>query len=777
MRMGCARVRRWTAGLASAVLLAAGSAAGQGAVTADDRMELANGLFVRGLYDLAAKEYMELLAGATPHPKADQVLYRLAECHRRLGNAGPAQFFLKRVTGEHPQSPYRDRAEFAGAEMDCEAGRFAEAAGRFTALLQRQPTNDLAAGATYYLGHCAARQNQAEPAQDRFREVLAKFADTPYAALAALELADLYRRAGGRDEEAALYQLASTNNLPATAAEGWFQLGEFHFRRKQFKDAAAAFDRLLKEYATTPRAADARLPAAWARLSDDRFADALALADAALAATPPAAPADEWLYLKANAHRLLHDAAQAQAAYARLRKEFPESPRAAAAAYENALVAFQQKDFAGAIALASAFQPPPALQEDFYWLLAEAHTGAGHTNEAVQFLQLVAKAPQPGPRAPDALYRLGRLLQDRGDFASASDLYRTLATSFPAHEAAPAALLGSGFCLAQLNRHTDAVTDWTRIVTDHARSPLAEEALYQKALGEYRLAREPQARESMSAFLQRHPKSTYAPEIRFWHAVLLEKAGEGEAAEQELRKAIEAKPRPELAHRAQFRLAALLHRAKRADEAAALIQPLVGVSTELAANPGLVEWLARYRLDRQEWAEAAKTALLLTGEGVQKPWPALGWYLAGRARAGLPDRAGAIDAYTRASAENTAGPESAEAAQRLGDLLLEDKKYDEAATCFERAAAASSEAALAEVKARSMLGLGRIAEAREKWDDARRYYLSVAILFDHPELSPAALYRAADIFGRMGQLEPREKTLQELKTRYPQSEWTKKAGL
>ena len=52
--------------------------------------------------------------------------------------------------------------------------------------------------------------------------------------------------------------------------------------------------------------------------------------------------------------------------------------------------------------------------------------------------------------------------------------------------------------------------------------------------------------------------------------------------------------------------------------------------------------------------------------------------------------------------------------------------------------------------------------------------MSVAILYDHVELVPESLYRAALAFNRLERVEDRDKALKELTARYPQSVWAGK---
>ena len=72
-----------------------------------------------------------------------------------------------------------------------------------------------------------------------------------------------------------------------------------------------------------------------------------------------------------------------------------------------------------------------------------------------------------------------------------------------------------------------------------------------------------------------------------------------------------------------------------------------------------------------------------------------------------------------------------------------------------------------DLRARAYFGLGESAEALGQADKAARHFLSVAVLFDDPVVTPEALRLAADSLRKLGRAAEADKALAELKTRYP----------
>ncbi len=748
-------------------------------VTPDDQAQFANGLFARGMYDLALREYMTVLKDHPDHPRMDQVLYRIGECYREQGNPSAAALFYRRVAAEYADRPTRYRAEFRQAELLAAAEKWAEALAAFQALAAAKPPDDIRIAAGYHTGHCLQQLGRAAEAEAAFRGVINLPTPSDYVPLAALELAAARRRARQDDEEQArLYALALARPLsPALAAEARFQQAELAFRRGRYGEADAAYAALRREHPDHPRAADARLPAAWAACHNGRFADALAEAEAALKASPGDL-APDWLYLKANALRQLLRPADAVAIYETLAAQHPRHTLAAASAYERALMAFQERRFTDVIALLKDVPPEQAVAAgmgpDRLWLLAESAAGAGQRDSAVQYYRQLADGGDP-VRGPDAAYRLARMLEEAGDVAGAVDRYRKLAAQFPQHESAPPSLSAAAAGLARLDRTPEAVAEWARLIRDYPQSPLAEEAWYQKGLAEIRLDRPTVARDTLRGLLDQYPAGRFAPDAHLWLAVLLEKSNEFALAEKELRAALDAKPAPEQDRQIRFRLAAVLQRLNRLDESADLLQSLLDTPMRDELTPAQLEWLARRRLEQGKTdAAAAAAEALIAGAAKDPARLSAGHFMLGKARLAQGRRLDAAASFARAAEGPEAHPESVGALIALGDLARDEGQSDAAMERYAAAAERASAPELAALKAEALRGLGLANELKKDDEAAVRFYLAVAILYDHPDLTPECLWRAAAGFDRMKQPERRDQQLAELQERYPQSPWAKK---
>jgi tetratricopeptide (TPR) repeat protein len=220
---------------------------------------------------------------------------------------------------------------------------------------------------------------------------------------------------------------------------------------------------------------------------------------------------------------------------------------------------------------------------------------------------------------------------------------------------------------------------------------------------------------------------------------------------------------------ARLRLAVALQRQDRMDEAADQVEELLGDPLRVAENPALIEWLIRRRFDQEEYAGAQAAAEALAAHSGQAPWRQIAWYWAGASRAALGREDEAIAAYEKAVAEEARTREGAEAQLLLAGLELKAGRPARAAERFAAAAEAADGEDSMDLRVRAYFGLGEAAEAGGNAAKAARHFMSVAVLFDDPEWTPHALFRAGGLFGKAGQTAERDAAWRELRERYPAS--------
>jgi TolA-binding protein len=371
-----------------------------------ERLQFADGLFSRGMYELASKEYQGFLTDLPASARADVAHFRLGECFQRLGDRAAADKEYRHVFNVYTNSAYRAKAAFSRADMFMELKQYADAEDLFKTTLSLNPAEDVAAASWYFLGEALLNQNRAAEAATALTSAKDKYPANAFCSYALLRLGEIYGRlpaatnapgpassvAPDLDKALAFFSAAAAK--PASgrvAAEALFQIGDLHFRRNAYDKSAEAYKKLLTSYPADQRSAESRLQAAWAAHNAGLYTDAMSSVDTALKANPPKEQVAEWLYLKANCERQLMHRDDAVKTYAALLDGYPASAFANAARYEKALTFFQKGAFQEAIAEANKVDLGSDLKKDVYWLLAESYAAVKAEDQAIQYYRLLIR--------------------------------------------------------------------------------------------------------------------------------------------------------------------------------------------------------------------------------------------------------------------------------------------------------------------------------------------------------------------------------------------------
>ncbi len=747
-------------------LLLLGSAAAAAALTADEQMRFADGIYLRGFYETAVTEYLALLRDHPDSEHAPAALYRTGECYRQMGNPTGAERFYKQLAAQHPQSDQAPRAELRRAELAIAADRPDEAAALLNALLTGTPAPDVAAAASYYLGYSRLRAGDETGAAAAYERMLAEHKDSPYAAYAALDLAALRAKdKGNADEmEGWFEQALAAAATPAAKAEALFRWGDWAYRQERYAQAADLLQQLLVEFPGERRARDARLAAAWSLYYLDRAPEALAFAEKLEQDAADAETAASGVYLQANCLRKMNRDGEALAKYEAVARDYAGSRFAGRAAYEIMVTRFKRGDYEQALVVAPA-QPEAGQEADVLWMRAECERELGRLDAARGRYEALAKEHPKSPQAAPALLRLGEMARVAGRLDDAAAWFRRAAEDYPKNEAAGEALKASALARLRAGDARGALADWDALLARKLDAEAAAEARLQKALTLIELKKTKDA----LATLEEAAQGAQAARAQYWRGVLLADGEKWADAERALRASLAAAPDAQTAALARLRLAVVLQRLDRMDEAVDQIEPLLDQPELVADNPALVEWAVRRRFDQGQYERTARAAEALAQNAREASWRQIGWHWAGASQTQLGNDQAATGFYEKAVAEKAQTREGAESQLLLAGL---DLQAGRAASAAERYAAAAEAAAgddAAGLRARAYFGLGEAAEAAGQADKAARHFLSVAVLYDDPEWAPHSLFRAGRLYDGLGKQKERDSAWRELRSRYPES--------
>ncbi len=758
----------------AAIALSLVTAALADPVALQDRMHLADGLFRRSMFDLAAREY-EALAREPELAGLDNVLFRLGECQRRLKLSTEAEATYQRLVEKFPDSPNAPRArlQLALLKMDRGGDALNEAAAIFEQLSADGVTPEVRAAALYHLGETLERLNRPEDALARYVKLSESFADTDYGMYAGLRSAWLLNKTGrpeDRRRALGLYlDLAHKAKDMKVAEESLFFASQLSLLDERYEESANLFNSLRAKFPESSRIAKAALGAGWANYHVGRFKESSEILDL-IVGDKSHAEREEVLYLKANCLRQLEQLVEAVKFYTAQLVEFPAGRLCERAWYEKLTTLYREGCYEDVLRVSAQRLPPPAEYADnVYWMNSEAALALGQPDTAVQNSRLlVEKCPQ-SPFVKDALYRLGWLLQKQDAWESAASWFMQVTERFPDDPLASKALYATGVCRTRLEQGNAALRDWTALLTKYPGADEVAETLYQKAMEELRSKNPRAAGATLDERMRRFPDDSRKAEVFYWRATVFHQTDEKVEAEKMFRACLASHPSKEFEREAMLDLGMLLQQVGRKSEAADLFHKLLDAPVVKRLGADRLAWLAEFQNEQKQPEAAAKAAQALLALKPDKGWAQTAWTVLGRIHRDKGERDPAIRAFSEALATGASTAYGAEAALRLGELLTDAGRFEEAARHLNDAAARTAPPELIGLRARAYAGLARNAEAQGDVEAALRYYMSVGILFDDPVLVPEALHKSALLLDKAGRAEEARAMREELKTRYPSS--------
>ncbi|MCP5488155.1 MAG: tetratricopeptide repeat protein [Verrucomicrobia bacterium] len=734
---------------------------------AAERLQFADGLYKRGMYDLAVREYEGLLDAAVKAEIADVALFRMGESYRFLGQSTKALAAYARLLAEYPDSLFAHRAAFRRAELAFQQEDYETAGGWFDDLLAANPPADIAASAHYYKGLAYLRRGLDQDAESSFRMVIKNFKRSPFASYAAMSLAELLvKQQAPANKIRSLYrQVADRPETAAQGAEALARWMDLEWGEADYSKVLALYDQLVNTYPGDSRARSAASRAALASLYAGRPELALELAGQGLAQ----ASGDEqsnWLYIQANALRLTGQADQAMEVYRDVLRQ-AEGDTRRSAAIELAALQIERGEYAAVLTLLSPLDEQGARAGDRRWMLALAYSETGRLKEAERLLHALLDDKDEASRRASVLFELARVAQRDERWEDMAVRYEQFARDYKTNPLAAAAFDYAGTATRRLGQNGRARILWETLLKTYPDYENRESVSYRLASTLIEMEEYDAARTVLDDLIRDFPDGEYAADALYQRGQLMEQEEQYEAADYQYQSALRLNPGEPLLSRLRFRRIAVLQRLGRGADAAEMLKAILTAEQTPDIPEPLVEWLARWNLEQERYADAAQAAVYLSDTSKDLRWQQLGWFMAGVARFRDGLTGDAIVALEKAVAADVAGRERAEAALLLGQAHQAEGDLDQAEQAYRQAAEWAGDDANLDIKASAYFDLGALYRDRDNPEEAARFFMSVAVLFDDPEQSPEALYQASEAFAKLGREQDRRHALQELQERYP----------
>jgi TolA-binding protein len=729
-----------------------------------EQLDLANSLYSRKMYDLAVPEYERFLIASSSAAGRDAALFRLAECHRMLGNIPSARSGYEKLVMEFQKGEFAGAGAYRLGEFLFGEKNYEAANGQFQTAARESKDGEVRLTALYFSARSLDYLKRDKPARDAYKAVLAVGGKNPYRDHALMAVADIASRGGEKEAALAAYEDLAKPGKSAMAAEAAVKAAALAADLGQKDKAVAVFD----QAASNPEAGDWK-PVAIIGAMRLRYQTSAYKAIVEMAATADLLPAEtrpEALQILAASYRQLGNNLEARRIYDRILKEFPDSAPSDDARFQRLVSLYTLKDKNLAAEVDAFLEKTTNPKERTQALLLKAETlfklgdyaGAGKVYEG-----LLSRELADDLRA-DALYKLAWCLAATGDQPAAVSAYSDFLAKYPGHKLAATALAQRALSKQESKAFDSAVEDFDAIAAKYPGTKEHELALLHKALIFGQLKKYPEMTQAFEKLLAEFPKSTAAAQANFW-------LGWAAFEQKDYKNAIPKLESARTQDAAQYGERASL----RIILAYYYMEDRESVAREAANYKGgnlpaeITLWLASRLVDEGHYARAEAILLALTSNPAALTPEA--WINLGESEIRLgkfKEARGPVDKFL-ATARDPAT--RARGLMASTQIQLGLKNPSAAAPLIEEVLLLQPEGRL---NAEARILQGDILNAQGNTDAAARAYMTVAILLDDPAITPRAIQKAADAYGRASNTFEAEKALALLRQKYPDFQKAKK---
>lgn len=739
------------------------------------QLDYANALFTRKLYDLAIPEYQKYLDDYSGRSGRANAYFSLGECYRNLNRSSSARTNFQKVLSDYSDSDFAGAAAYALAEMAFTQKDYAAALPLFHRSAAKSKESAVALSARYFEARCLEILGRKDEAGDIYQEVAEAGNPNPYREDARLTAAAILIGRGRKIDALKQYEaLSNEAQKPALKAEAAVRGGIIALDLVQAdkgKVDKAMVDRatnLLQKGRSLPEAgrfrAIAQVGLRRLQYQSGQYSQLLGDYKKEQDKLPEAAQAEVML-LAANSERQLGHADKAEELYRQIIAKYPDREEAKEAAYQR-LINIYNSDPAALFAEAEEFlktNPTGERADQVKLLKAEALYKQQNYTEAVPiYAELRASQLSPKLRAESA-YKLGLCYLQTKNTPEIVEAFTYYIQTFPDNPQVPAALAQRALAYEQGKNYNAALSDLNLIITKYPSAHEREAALQLKALI---LGQQESAKGMVDTFrqlLREFPKSSVAAQAQYYIGKAAFEAKDYKTAMTALNAARQLN-KEQYYNLASLRLILCQFYLKDRPALTKEVSNFMANSPNVNPPPEVLEWLGieYFKEKNYQTAEKYLSALgKIDNRGGVKPDF---WFYLGDAATKLKNLTEAEDAFGKylQTAKDPAG--KAKVLLALGAVKIGAHKPDDAQKIAEEIMTLQPEG---RVNAEARLLAGDVQLERGNFDDAGKAFMSVALLYDDPAITPRALDKAASAYQRAGKADEADRLSRQLRERYP----------
>ncbi len=742
---------------------------------AQRQLEYANGLFAQKQYDLAVPEFEKYL---DQHPSAAgraNALFFLGESYRALNKPGAARKNFQAVLDDYGDSEFAGAAAYVLAETAFKEKNYGAALPLFHRAGAKSKEPPVVLSSRYFEARCLESLDHKDEAVGIYQQVIDAKNPNPFREDSRSAAASIFLSRGKKGEALKQYE-ALSNEAQKSALKAEAAVRGGLIAADLIQSEKGKIDKGMVEKATAllqkgKGMADAGKFRAIAEVgllrlysSSGQYAQLLAEYKKEQSKLPEEAR-PEVMLLAGNAERQLGHSKEAGQIYGEIIAKYPKREEAKDAQYQR-LINIYNSDLPSVIAAVDEFlqMSPAAERADQAKLLkAEAlYKQGNHAEAAPIYAELRAAQLSPKLRA-EAAYKLAWCYVQMKDAPRLVEAFTFYVQSFPDAPQAPAALAQRAIAYQQDKNYDVALADLNTILTKYPGAHEREAALQQKALI---LGQQGNAKGMSDIFrqlLKEFPKSSVASQAQFYIGKAAFEAKEYKSAIPALNAARQLS-KEQYYDIATVRIVSSYFYLKDRKALTNEVDSFMATNPNAAIPVDILQWLGVENYNDKNYPLAKKyLSALGKMNNASNVKPDI-WFYLGDTESRLKNFTEAENAYGRYLQTATDPAGKAKVLLALGAAKIGAHKADDAQKIAEEIMTLQPEG---QVNAEARLLAGDVQVERGRFDEAGKAFMSVALLYDDPAITPRALQKAATAYGRAGKTDEADKAARQLHEKYP----------
>ena len=741
-------------------------------------LDFANGLYARKMYGPAITEYEKFLRANPDSPDAAAARFRYADSSYfskdYAGAIAHFDLFLKTYPGDKrvPLANFRmGTARFYQGDRSRAIRTFVRLSGSAEDPLIR-------VGSKFYLAKCLQDKGKEEKSLRLLEKLIKDSPQNEYASYAGAALGDHYVREGNFSAALRGYSVAASNQNPSELTrQAKFNVAEIHFSQKNYADAKVFYGRIFEE--STKKADDLKDKALLGLFHCDYNESKLEEAERRFAQNQPMIEASayksEIVLLLAG---LLADGKKHEEALKKI-DEILADPTADGSIKEKAsfkkvsVLSQKGEKELSLVELEKIFSSSTKSADKALFEKGQLLAEIGKTEEALAAYRQVVEDHPASEYAKSALYQSAIVRMRSGQTDEAKRNFREFASRYSQDADAELALLQVAQVDLDAKKFNDAFEGAEAFIQTHPSSPILDIAYYKLGVAAAGLGRFGHAAVVFKKVVDGTPSSKLYVESLYGAAVSLENARKIADAIPFFEKLLRDHPEHALSVEVRPRLGYLYIQNRDNGKVLTYYEDLIFKNKDVKIDTDGIFWLVQYLLDQGLYDRLGHIL-----DGLEERFPGKNLkheilFFKGESAMGMKDHTRAAEWYAQAIQANAEGAYVPHAYLGRGTALAAMGQDAEAGKDLSEALKYDHEI---NVTIRARFELANLLLKAGQWEEAAKAFMLVAILYDDPKYTPPALYKAGECFRNIGKTEDAQKAFLELKTKYPESEWSRKAG-